>query len=137
MLDAALVRYHPGVYDDSLDGLSSADQALTEETLAGLRLVRNRVGEPDDLIGFVDSGTTDVEPLAWRITGWRWKAVPARSPGSRSKSAQAWDLARYRAYQNCLAGTAIGDTFDCCTTFLLATATRAMAVTPMDASVTR
>ncbi|HEY2298535.1 MAG TPA: hypothetical protein VGH43_12455 [Jatrophihabitans sp.] len=137
MLDAALVRYHPNVYDDTLDRLSHADQALTEETLAGLRLVRNRVAEPGDLARFVDSGTTDSEPLTGQITSQRWKAVPARSSGSQSNSAQAWELARYRAYQNRLAGTAIGDTFDRSTTFLLAAAARAMATTHTDAPVTR
>jgi hypothetical protein len=137
MLDAALVRYHPSVYDDTLDRLSPADQALTEETLAGLRLVRNRVAEPNDLAQFVDSGTADGQPLAGQITKRRWKTVPARSSGTQSKAAQAWELARYRAYQNCLAGTAIGDAFERCTAFLLATAARAMATAHTEARVTR
>ena len=137
MLDAALVRYYPGVYDDTLERLSTADQALIEETLAGLRLVRNRVGEPDDLARFVRSGTREWEPLIGQITGLRWEAAPARSPGSRSTSAQAWERARSRAYQNRLAGTAIGDTFDRCTTFLLAAASAAMATTSPDAPLAR
>lgn len=136
MLDAALVRYYPGVYDETLDRLSAADQVLIEETLTGLRLVRNRVGEADELVWFVDSGTSDWEPVTGQITDRRWEAVPARSPGSRSKSAQAWELARCRAYQNQLAGTAIGDTVDRCTTFLLAAASAAMATTRPDAPLT-
>jgi hypothetical protein len=137
MLDAALVRYYPSVYDDTLDRFSTADQVLTEETLAGLRLVRNRVREPDDLAPFVESGTTDWGPLTGQITDRRWTSVPARPPGSRSKSALAWEQARYRAYQCRLAGTAIGDTFERCTNFLLATAGDAMATTPTDASASR
>ena len=133
MLDAALVRYHPDVYDDTLDRLGAADQLLIEETLAGLRLVRNRVGEPDDLARFVEAGTQDWGPVTGQITGRRWKAVPPRSAGSRSKSGQAWELARYRAYESRLAGTAIGDTFERCTAFLLDAATRAMAATRADA----
>lgn len=132
MLDAALVRYRPSAYDDSLECLTAADQVSTEETLAGLRLVRNRVSEPNDLARFVDAGTTEWEPLTGQITTRRWNAVPAREPGSRSKSAQAWELARYRAYQNRLAGMSIGDTFERCTTFLLDTAARTMATTHTD-----
>src|SRR6478752_4328099 len=90
MLDAALVRYYPSIYDDTLERFSAADQALTEETLAGLRLVRNRVAEPDDLAPFVDSGTTAWGPLTGQITSRQWRAVPARPSGSRSKSALAW-----------------------------------------------
>jgi hypothetical protein len=137
MLDAALVRYYPGVYDDTLERLNTADQVATEETLAGLRLVRNRVAAPDDLARFVRSGTRDWEPLIGQITGLCWESAPARPPGSRSKSAQAWELARSRAYQNRLAGTAIGDTFDRCTTFLLAAVSAAMATTSPDAPLAR
>jgi hypothetical protein len=136
MLDAALVRYYPSAYDDTLDRLSEADQVLTEETLAGLRLVRNRVIEPDDLARFVEAAPTDWEPLTGQIGDRRWEAVPARPPSSRSKSAQAWELARHRAYEERLAGTAIGDTFDRCTPFLLAAASAALAATP-DAPLTR
>lgn len=137
MLDAALVRYYPSTYDDTLERFSAADQALTEETLAGLRLVRNRVAEPDDLAPFVDSGTTEWGPLTGQITSRQWRAVPARPSGSRSKSALAWEQARYRAYESRLVGTAIGDTFERCTAFLLATATGAMEAAPTDAPATR
>jgi len=133
ILDAALVRYHPSVYDDTLDALGAADQLLIEETLAGLRMVRNRVGEPEDLTRFVDSGTGGWEPLTGPITGRRWKAAPPQPSGSRSTSAQAWELARYRAYQNRLAGSTIGDTFERCTAFLLATVAGATATTHADA----
>jgi hypothetical protein len=137
MLDAALVRYYPSVYDDTLDHFSTAEQEVTEETLAGLRLVRNRVREPDDLAPFVESVTTDWGPSAGQVINGRWTAVPAPPPGSRSKSALAWEQARYRAYQNRLAGTAIGDTFERCTNFLLTTADHAMASTPADAPAHR
>jgi len=137
MVDAALVRYYPSVYDDTLERFSAADQALTEETLAGLRLVRNRVRDPDDLTPFVDEGATVWEPPTGRIASRRWRAVPPRSTGSRSTSALAWEQARYRAYQTRVAGAAIGDTFERCSTFLLATASHAMASTPADAPARR
>lgn len=136
MLDAALVRYHPGGYDEALDRLATADRARTEETLAGLRLVRNRVGEPDDLAQFVDA-ETGWGPRAGQITSWRWKAVPALPPRSRSKTGQTWEQARHRAYQNRLAGLTIGDTFDRCTAFLLATAARATTTARPDAPAGR
>ncbi|HEY8301697.1 MAG TPA: hypothetical protein VIG48_07350 [Jatrophihabitans sp.] len=129
MLDAALVRYHPGVYDDALDRQSPADQVSIEETLAGLRLVRNLVSEPDDLARFVDARMSEWGPFTGEITSRRWEPVPVRPSGSQSTSAQAWEQARYSAYQTRLAGAAIGDTFERCTTFLLTTAARAMATT--------
>ena len=122
ILDAASVRYLSSVYDDSLERLGPADRVSIEETLAGLRLVRNRVSEPDDLAEFVDPGPAGWEPATGPITGRRWKAVSARSPGTLSKAAQAWELERYRSYQARLAGHAIGDAFECCTAFLLAVA---------------
>jgi hypothetical protein len=130
MLDAALVRYHPKVYDDTLDRLGSADQVMTEETLAGLRLVRNRIGESDDVQQFVDPGTTDWDQfVVGQLADWRWKTVPAPSSGSQSESAQAWEQSRYRAYQTRVAGTALGDTFARCTVFLQAAAGGAMRAT--------
>jgi hypothetical protein len=137
MLDAALVRYHPDVYDDSLDRVSVADQVLIEETLAGLRLVRNRVDEPEGLARFIDSDAGDWAPVTGKLTGRRWQGVPARPSGARSKSALAWEQARYRAYQSRLAGTAIGDTFERCSAFLVTTAGTAIATSHSEAPTRR
>lgn len=126
MLDAALVRYRPNVYDDTLDQLNADDRAAVEETLAGLRLVRNRAGEADDLARFVETRTTDRAPYIGQITDSQWKTVPPR-PSSSPTGTQVWEQARYRAYDDRLAGTAIGDTFERCAAFLLTAATRAMA----------
>ena len=43
IVDATLVRYHTEAYDSVLDG--SPERAVIEETLAGLRFVRNRMTE--------------------------------------------------------------------------------------------
>jgi len=114
IVDGTLVRYHPDMYDGLLDGLPRARRRAIEETLGGLRFVRNRMGhhlDPDDLIkpaGVAES----------RITAWAWKPVPAPAPGSLPPRGQAWEMTRYRAYQAQLADRAVGSTFERALAFL-------------------
>jgi hypothetical protein len=49
IVDATLVRYHPDTYDGLLTGRPPADRQMIEETLAGLRFVRNRMGQYFDV----------------------------------------------------------------------------------------
>jgi hypothetical protein len=44
MVDATLVRYRPGIYSDLLSRQAAAERRITEDTFAGLRFVRNRMG---------------------------------------------------------------------------------------------
>jgi hypothetical protein len=116
MVDATLVRHHPDAYDSVMAGQNPAQRQLVEETLTGLRFIRNRIGDEADLAEFVAAGEG-------RITGWTWKPVPEPALASLSPRGQEWEMTRYRAYQAYLAGHAIGETFGRATEFLkLATA---------------
>jgi hypothetical protein len=46
IVDATLVRYHPEDYDGVLADQAPAERRVTEDTLAGLRFVRNQMGGP-------------------------------------------------------------------------------------------
>jgi hypothetical protein len=121
MVDATLVRHHPDAYDSVMAGQAPAQRQLVEETLTGLRFVRNRIGDEADLAEFIEPGETG--PGEGRITGWTWKPVPEPALASLPPRGQAWEMTRYRAYQAYLAGHAIGETFGRATGFLkLATA---------------
>jgi hypothetical protein len=118
IVDATLVRHHPAVYDAVMAGQGSAQRRLTEETLAGLRFVRNQIGGEADLAGFVEPSAPGPGPGNGPVTGWTWKPVPEPALGSLSPRGQAWEMARYRAYQGQLAGHAIRETFGRAATFL-------------------
>src|SRR5215813_3285840 len=53
LVDATLVRHHPGPYDSVMAGQSPAQREQIEATLAGLRFVRNRLGGEADLTEFI------------------------------------------------------------------------------------
>jgi hypothetical protein len=118
MVDATLVRHHPDAYDSVMAGQNPAQRQLVEETLTGLRFVRNRIGDEADLAEFVEPGDTGPGAGEGRVTGWTWKPVPEPALASLSPRGQAWEMTRYRAYQAYLAGHAIGETFGRAAEFL-------------------
>jgi hypothetical protein len=124
IVDATLVRHHPGAYDGVADGQSPAERRRTEETLAGLRFVRNRIGRKVSLAKFVEPGAPD-PGLSAQITGWTWRPVPEPALTWLPPRAQAWEMTRYRAYQAQLAGHTIGETFGRSAAFLALTAANA------------
>ncbi|HEU5387646.1 MAG TPA: hypothetical protein VFV73_17250 [Streptosporangiaceae bacterium] len=56
MVDATLVRYHPDSYGDVLARQAAGQRRITEDTFAGLRFVRNRMGY--DLAGKLQAEDT-------------------------------------------------------------------------------
>jgi hypothetical protein len=126
MVDATLVRHHPDAYDGVMAGQNPAQRQLVEETLAGLRFVRNRIGDEADLAEFIESGHG---PERGRITGWRWRSVPEPALASLPLRGQAWETMRYRAFQAQLAGHTIGETFGRAAEFLKLAAANAPSVT--------
>jgi hypothetical protein len=125
IVDGTLVRYHPDTYDEVLAGQAPPERRLTEETLGGLRFVRNRMGhylDPDDLIRPRGRGS---RPGDDRITDWTWKPVPEPALASLPPRGRAWEMTRYRAYQAQLAGHPVGETFDRAVAFLELAADRA------------
>jgi hypothetical protein len=126
MVDAALVRLHPGAYDRMLASRSPAERRLIEETMAGLRFVRNRMGHDADLSRFVEPGTAEATATG-SITGWTWKSVP--EPELTGHSSHAWQIARHHGYQAQLAGHTTEETFGRAATFLRLAAASTTSIT--------
>ena len=112
LVDATLVRYHPRNYEGALEG-RSARRRETEQTLEGLRYVRNQLGasaDPASLIEPASRGDTEAR--------WTWRPLPQPDLAGLGLRARKWELSRYRAYQERLAGHDITDTFSWCAEFL-------------------
>ena len=118
MVDATLVRYQPEIYGGVLAHQDAAERRVTEDTFAGLRFVRNRMGydaDPADFIQPLDPRPGAAVP---RIASWTWKSLPEPALASLTPSARQWELTRYHAYQAQLAGRSIEETFTRATAFL-------------------
>jgi hypothetical protein len=113
LVDATLVRYHPGIYDTVLDGRPAAMRQMVTGTLAGLRFVRNQMGRYRDLADFLG-----------RAQGqdWTWRSLPAPACDTLSPHGQEWELTRYQAYQDWLAGHQVTEAFVLSDEFLIQTA---------------
>lgn len=111
IVDAALVRHHHAAYDRVLANQPAPQQPVVEGVLAGLRFVRNQIARPADLAPFVDPGRPAAGSDADCLTDWRWRVVPEPVLASLSPRAQAWELGRYRGYEEQLAEHSLGGTF--------------------------
>jgi hypothetical protein len=109
MVDATLMRYHPDIYGSVLAREDAAERRMTEDTFAGLRFVRNRMGYDADPADFIQP--VDGAPGAGRIAAWTWRSVPEPALVSLTPRAREWEMTRYRAYQARLAAQPIGETF--------------------------
>ena len=122
IVDANLVRYHPDDYDNELEARCDGDRRRIDDTLAGLRFVRNQLGyglEHGDLIqaaggpgeasGAAGSGDTRV---------WIWNSLAEPPDDLQSPRGRSWELARHRAYQARLAGRPVDETFATAAAFL-------------------
>ena len=120
LVDATLVRHYPEAYDAVLAGQSAAQRPLIEATLAGLRFVRSQADGEAGLAQFIQA-TPGPGAGGGHITGWRWKPVPLPVLVSLPPRAQAWEMTRYQAYQDQLAGHTIGEIFRRAAAFLTLT----------------
>jgi hypothetical protein len=127
IVDGTLVRYHPEAYDRELRSRSPDDQALIEETLGGLRFVRNQMGQDVDHIDFIRPRTAGRD--AAQVRAWTWNQMPEPACASLSPRGQEWELGRYRAYATRLAGQPVGQTFRVATEFLIAASALAPSLT--------
>ena len=129
IVDATLVRYHPDAYDGLLTGWPPADRRVIEETLAGLRFVRNQMGQYLDPADFIQPAPGRSGGGEGRIRASRWKPVPEPELALLPSPRQGWEMTRYRAYEAQLAGHSVGETFELAAAFLkLAAAEAAPAV---------
>lgn len=126
LVDATLVRYQPGGYENTLAALGPGRRRKTEETLAGLRYVRNQLGcsvDPASLIrplrrgdGASDgSGGTGGTGDA---TAWTWNSLPEPDLTQLPEGSRRWEMGRYRDYQARLAGHDVARVFARCAGFL-------------------
>jgi hypothetical protein len=118
IVDATLVRHHLDTYDAVLAGQVPAERRRVEGTLAGLRFVRNRMGDQADLSEFIEPGEAGTDAAGRRVTAWTWRPVPEPAVASLSPRGQSWEISRYGAYRAELAGNSIGETFTMATAFL-------------------
>ncbi len=123
IVDAALVRYQPDGYDRALNRLGPGGRRQAEETLAGLRFVRNQMSlfaNPADFVrpaGPAGPGASSPGPAAG-IAAWVWNPVPEPATAALPPHGQDWERARYLAYRHRLAGNRVGEVFEQVQAFL-------------------
>jgi hypothetical protein len=132
IVDGTLVRYHPEAYDRELRSRSRADQTLIEETLAGLRFVRNQMGQDVDHTDFIRPSIPARASRQGHVRAWTWNQMSEPVCASLSPRGLEWELSRYQAYTARLTGHAVGQTFRVATDFLLAASALASSLTEAD-----
>jgi hypothetical protein len=116
IVDATLVRYYPDEYDGALAAQPIRQRRITEGAFGGLRYVRNRMGYYADHADFIRPGADDGGRAP--ITEWTWRSLAAPTLETLPPRGQEWELSRYRAYQEWLAGRPVGETFSLASSFL-------------------
>jgi hypothetical protein len=140
IVDATLVRYYPDAYDAELACQPGEERRLIEDTLGGLRFVRNQMGcghvdfvrppaggggSGADASGSgVDGGGS--EAGLGGVTAWVWNPLPRPALSGPHSRGRAWEMRRYRAYRARLAGHSVGETFGRAAGFLRPTAAKAV-----------
>ena len=137
IVDATLVRYHTDTYDRLLTCRPAGDRQLIEETLAGLRFVRNRMGQYLDPADFIQSAEGRSGTGDGRIMASMWKSVPEPELVLLPSPRRDWEMARYRAYESQLAGHSVGETFELAAAFLKLAAAEATPIADIGAHVAR
>jgi hypothetical protein len=133
IVDATLVRHHPEAYDRILDDSKPAERERIEGTLAGLRFVRNRLGLDSDLSDLVQARNAGYGASSDPVAGWDWRSAQKPELDWLSQRGQDWEMARYRAYQDQLAGHTVCETFRRAASFLQQAAEQATAGSPLRA----
>jgi hypothetical protein len=128
IIDATLVRYHLEAYDEVIAAQNPAQRRTIEETLTGLRFVRNRIGRGADLAEFAEPGSPVPDAGAGPDTGWVWNPAPEPALTWLSARGQAWEMTRYQGYQAQLAGHDVRETFAQAIAFLERTAANATPI---------
>jgi hypothetical protein len=130
IVDATLVRYHPEAYDAVLAGQLRPDRQVTEGTMAGLRFVRNQLARAADrssLIGPPPGGPGATDGA------WTWQPVPQSAADALRSRGRAWEMTRYRAYQEYLAGHPVAGTLGRAASFVRLAAARLPTVADLSA----
>jgi hypothetical protein len=131
IVDATMVRYHPDAYDQVLGG--ARDRDAIEQTLAGLRFVRNHMGHDIDHVDFVKAASGRRSAASGQTGSWTWHRLECPALGTMPPRAQEWELDRYQAYQHQLADRPVAEAFGRARDFLAQAA--ATAATEPDVPV--
>jgi hypothetical protein len=107
-----------------------AERRLIEQTLAGLRFVRNWMGRQACLAEVIETGGISAGNRG--VTSWTWKGAPEPALASLAPGRQAWEMTRYESYQAHLTGRTIAQTLGLAVTFLTLTGTNATPPQPND-----
>jgi hypothetical protein len=121
LVDATLVRYHRRDYENALTAQSPERRRKIEETLAGLRFVRNRIGRSVDPEEFIR------RPHDHGAPAWVWTSQHEPPVKDLPADSRDWEMNRYRSYQSRLAGRDIVSAFARCAEFLEEASQRAKA----------
>lgn len=128
IVDATLVRYHPDTYDSVLAAQPPTERPLIEGALGGLRFVRNQMGYHADHSDFIqvpevqdrgNGGPRRHRSAVRPLSAWAWRPLPEPAVTSLPPPRQEWELTRYRAYQDHLAGHTMGEIFERAARFLM------------------
>src|SRR5258708_11677496 len=82
IVDANLVRYHSELYDSELARRTRANRVGVEETLSGLRFVRNQIGHDIDRADFIRAASGNAGTPHAR--DWTWTPLPEPTGESMS-----------------------------------------------------
>jgi hypothetical protein len=127
MVEATLLRYHPDGRAAALVRRAAADRWAIENTFAGLRFVRNRMGSKVGHDDFLEPAASLSGSGDCRIADWTWKQIPGHDLSQLPLHARQWELTRHQAYQVQLADRRIGGTFGLAASFLRETAEPSLA----------
>jgi hypothetical protein len=116
IVDATMVRYHPDAYDQVLGG--GRGRHVVEQTLGGLRFVRNHMGHDIDHVDFVRAASGRRNSARGQTGSWTWRRLPCPTLATLPARAQEWELDRYHAYQLQLADRPVGEAFSRASSFL-------------------
>jgi len=133
IVDGTLLRYDPEAYDGVLGSQPPAERRLIEGTFAGLRFVRNQMGNDIDHVDFIRPEVSRSGHGDSRIMTWTWRSVPEPALASLPPRGQVWEMARHRAYEDQLAGHIVGEIFGRAAAFLEMVAAKATLVTDISA----
>ncbi len=109
IVDATMVRYHPDAYDQVLG--AERNRQVIDETLAGLRFVRNHMGHDIDHVDFVQAAPRRRGAASNQLGSWTWRRLRCPAVGTLPPRAQEWELDRYEAYQHQLADRPVREAF--------------------------
>ncbi len=118
IVDATLVRYHVEAYEAVMAARTPAERRLIEGTFGGLRFVRNQMGYHVDQADFIEPGPDPSGSGDGRIMAWSWRPMPEPALILLQPRGQAWEMARYQAYEAHLAGHTMEEVFGRAAAFL-------------------